>query len=401
MKIVECSSLSVGDIFEQDLFDSSGNEVLPAGQYFSKVLLDELAYRGCERLFAAEDESPPVPVEEDDENAQLLVPYDSEDIATVHQTITQTPALVADLREKIIEGSVVEPDEIDHSINLCFEVIDSDRAAVLAQVMEDASLPDENRPSARGIRMSAMTMVAAQLMGFSAEECRATGRAALLHDISLPDAGLNLMDLPEDSMEFDLALQSYLKHPTRSADLLRRGLVGISELELVLISQVHEQCDGHGFPRGLKRHQLHPLSRLLNLVDAYLTLTDPANPQGGYVAADALGYLVLHSLYGSFDRVCLQALITASAFYPVGSQVRLSNDDTGTVLRSTGTDYIRPIVRLEDKLHEVIDLRRTKHNIVAPVSVQTLRRLPKSLMDATLWVRAAQWPLALAMLVTF
>ncbi len=121
----------------------------------------------------------------------------------------------------------------------------------------------------------------------------------------------------------------------------------------------------------------------MNVADAFLTLTDASHPSGGFMASDALAYLVLHSLYGTFDRTCIQALVQSAAVYPVGSDVRLSNSEVGTVLRSKKGDYLRPIIRLHSST-ETIDLGNSPHFITEPAQPSG-RRLPKKDMHRTLW----------------
>jgi hypothetical protein len=377
VEMLMASTLKAGEVFTRDLLDSTGQLVLSAGKAVDLEILGELARRQCLHVYFADDCEP--------QETDLLRPYNAAHMRQLRISFEDTPSLIDNLGLSLERGEYADVSDIEQSIESNLVAVKRDPAAALATAL-NIDLPTEHSPSLRSVRLSCMSMVAAQLMGCSDSDCKSVGRAGLLHDISLPADRLSLNRILEKSAESEPIVNFYRTHPLRSAELLRKGLLGINELDLVLVSQVHEQCDGSGFPRGLKKHRLHPLSRLLNIIDAFLTLIDPQHPKGGYVPADALAYLVLHTIYGSFDQACVQALIGAAAIYPVGSQVVLSDNTTGTVIRSTGRDYTRPVIRMDDGSNRMIDLRRHATQIVGPIPLKSLRRLPKSLMDEVLWM---------------
>ncbi len=303
--------LEVGQIFHCDLVDGSGRIILPAGRYVSRDLVISLEADGLDHLYRRlrPDQVVTLPA--------LLAEYNSAHVDNLELLLDDGPAILDSIANALQDGAMVYADDVNDVVDSCLDIVREDPSVVLANVMDRSGTESTSQ---RSLRMSAMTLVGAHAMGFDAEECQQAGRAALLHDISLPSGQPSLGDYTVGTREYDRAVQTYLEHPLASVERLRDNFEGITQLELLLIAQVHEQCDGSGFPRGLKQHLLHPLSRLINLVDAFLTLTEPSHDQAGYAPADALAYLVLHALYGSFDRDCIQALVRAAAIYPVGTQ---------------------------------------------------------------------------------
>ncbi len=67
-------------------------------------------------------------------------------------------------------------------------------------------------------------------------------------------------------------------------------------------------------------------------------------------------------LESAMDAV--RALIRAGSLYPVGSSVKLSDDSTAVVLRSSRDAPSKPIVRLESQ--ELLDLRNSHLSILGP-----------------------------------
>ncbi len=120
--------------------------------------------------------------------------------------------------------------------------------------------------STRSVQMAMLGAVTAHCMGLSRDECQDIATAGLLHDMALFEEPLAMLqndyNTPEERREV------LFRHALHSAELFSR-CHGVSDLVRVVITQVHEQVDGRGFPRGLPGHHLNVLSRILNIVDAY------------------------------------------------------------------------------------------------------------------------------------
>lgn len=375
------TELQVGEVFDFDLLDNFGSLVLPRGKQVTLEMLADLNRRGCIKVVARRAED----VAALDAAGKMNKPaaYNGSHQRTLDSLAEDGPEIMAAISDSIQQGERIDTEAVDYLVASYDKIVVSDPDVVLSKMLLLDAGPVV--ASLRSLRMCAMSIVGASQMGYPEKLRRQAGRAALLHDVTLPDDWPRLLrTLSTRAVDGFHPLQDYRQHPFHCADVLKTNFAGVSDLELTLVTQVHEQCDGSGFPRGLKRHILHPLSRLLNLVDAFLTLTDDSHPDGGYVAADALAYLVLHSLYGTFDRDCIQALICSAAVYPVGSDVRLSDSTIGTVVRSSKKNYCQPIVRMHTPDAETVDLSLSKRHIIEPVQARG-RRIPKSHLHRTLW----------------
>lgn len=383
------AALHLGDQYAFDLLDEFGNVAVAAGTQITEQVIEELHALGAQKLYIGPT------TEETNElaGAELPAEYSSSHQNSLANLASDGSDIMASVTERLGAGQRIESEDIDFLVDGYQKIVAEDADVVLAQVLADA---ESGALPLRSLRMSAISMVAAYKMGYPTKERRQLGRAALLHDVSLPvDWPRRLAQLQRFSQgqssssgmttaEFERQLDDYQNHPFRSADTLRSCLTTVTDLELTIVRQVHEQCDGTGFPRRHRGHLLHRLSRLANVVDAYLTLTDPAHPNGGYIASDAVAYLVAHALYGAFDRDCVQALVRSTAIYPVGSKVLLSDNSTGTVLRSCDDKYLQPIVRLDSPGGKTLDLTRSQEQITQPQSASG-RRIPKNRMHSALW----------------
>jgi hypothetical protein len=184
---------------------------------------------------------------------------------------------------------------------------------------------------------------------------------------------------------------AYANHPIDSA-LLLESAVGINAKVGLAVCQLHEQVDGTGFPKRLVASRIIPIARILNVADAYLTLTNCVQPDmfpqaRNFHPSDALGYLMYHAALGRFDRNVVRALIKATSLYPVGSRVTLSDNSTAVVMRSTTDAPSKPIVRIETGHESIVDLRKSELAITQPTMspLDSCTRIRKSNLADVYW----------------
>jgi len=209
------------------------------------------------------------------------------------------------------------------------------------------------------------------------------GMAGLLHDSSLllNDEWFTGKANSRD----ETARKRYRRHSIESYDLLN-GFAGIPKSVLTMIQEVHEQADGSGYPLGLAVGKIKPGSEILNLADAYLSLTNPVQGRS-IVPADALGYLCFHTAQGKFNRDTFQLLTASLSMYPVGSGVELDDQSKAVVVSGNSNNPMAPMVRLLHPGHQEIDLRISNRFISKPFqdANRKAQRLSKSRIHEIFW----------------
>lgn len=387
---VAIRDLDVGQPLPSDVLDASGIVLLRKGLVLSRDMVDGWTRRGFARVLLRrsediEDSSVLVDLDE----ARLTLPYDPEAVKEMNQCFESAKLAVDQVILQLAARDDIDTSLMQSVSRSYFSAIQSDTGVVLhhaASQKIDSDAAANRSLVIRSIQMATLGTVTAATLGLSREHCHAISMAGLLHDVSLFDNVLSTL-LSEQSTP-EARRDVTFRHSLHSAEMLS-GCNGVPELVRVVITQVHEQVDGRGFPRGLLGHHLNQLSRILNIVDAYLTLIEPAQPsQAAYVPSDAIAYLVSHTNKGAFDRDCMKAFLTALSIYSVGSKVQLSDSRTATILRSSGSDPLRPIIRIHDGNKTIIDMRHSKLNVMRPMldpAFPHRMRLPKDRMEMVLW----------------
>lgn len=236
-------------------------------------------------------------------------------------------------------------------------VDDQDHAVgVLGQSLEDEEL------SRRSTRLSVLGMAVAAEIGLNGQKTREVGLTGLLHDVGLMVMDRSLRQ-PYDWMSDDEQWE-YKKHPLVSAACVE-SMMEVPHNVSLAITQLHEQFDGSGFPRGLKKSRIHQYARILNVVDSYLSLTSRSRHRPALVPHDALAFLLHQGAKGLFDPEVIRAFLRVESLFPLGSKVELSNGEAATVIRRPRNGFSAPVVTDSDGKR--IELEDAKVQIVRPI----------------------------------
>jgi HD-GYP domain-containing protein (c-di-GMP phosphodiesterase class II) len=157
--------------------------------------------------------------------------------------------------------------------------------------------------------------------------------------------------------------------------LIERHLSALTLQSRLVIYQMHERCDGSGYPRGVAGESIHPLAKISSVADAYLALVSPRPHRTALLPYHAIRHLLSEVRSGLYDPQCMRALLQASSLFPLGSHVRLSDGRQARVIRANGASFDRPVVCLpqadgtSDDM-ELIDLLQTSELHIEAASPQ-------------------------------
>ncbi|GJE03345.1 HD-GYP domain-containing protein [Methylobacterium isbiliense] len=174
-----------------------------------------------------------------------------------------------------------------------------DIARAFAQVI-DAKSPFTSGHSER-VAVYA-DMIAAEL-GYSAERRRWLRRAALLHDIG--KLGVSNTILDKNGKLDEAEWRDMRNHAALSESILAR-VAAFREMARIGGAH-HERLDGTGYPRGLRRHEIEPETRIVSVADVFDALTANRPYRAAMPIPQALA-LMRRDLDKAFDEVAFAAL---------------------------------------------------------------------------------------------
>lgn len=158
-----------------------------------------------------------------------------------------------------------------------------------------------------------------------------------------------LQDLGVWRLEGELRARLYRE---RDAEAVRRhvevsqrivaGISGISSIVRGIVSQHHERWDGSGLPQGRKGDEIHPLARVMGVVDDYLGLV--YDGREACLPHEAVEHLMAGAGF-EYDHASVKAFCAAAPLYPPGTEVRLNTGEQAVVVGPTALAS-RPRLRL-------------------------------------------------------
>jgi HD-GYP domain-containing protein (c-di-GMP phosphodiesterase class II) len=381
--VISTSDLLEGTTLSFDLLDSNGNVLHKAGVPIGQRLKDRLAADGITSVtIQGTSEVAPGNVA-----SVLLDSFDPALIEVLNQSISSASTAVSKAMLSLTSGESIDQEPLLEGVQSFVNSATKDIAAALSvlsvyQTTETAL--QQEKIAERSAKLSLLGVITAIAQGQNDSFVREIGLAGLLQDCSLilqPSLISRDPITPLSATE----LEFYRNHPLKSAELLlKTGNIPPTVLEV--IEQVHEQANGTGFPRGLQIKDCNYQATILNVVDAYLTLTDCSAPHR-FVQSDALLYLVSHATKGMFCAKTIQSMMRVMSVYPVGTVVVMDDSSKAVVVRSNTDSPMKPVVRTLNTARQKIDLTKSTRSIVGPYTDATTgrQRMPRSDMARLFW----------------
>ena len=142
----------------------------------------------------------------------------------------------------------------------------------------------------------------------------------------------------------------------------------------MIFYQMHERCDGSGYPRGITGDKIHPLAKIAAVADAYVALVSPRPHRPAMLPYHAIVKMLADVKAGLYDSKVVRALLHTVSLFPIGSFVELNNSLVGKTIRANGDRYDRPILEVWNRTHltaapRLVDLaEQTDLKVVKPLT---------------------------------
>jgi len=340
LKIVwkKVSDAQPGEVLADNVYDGSGFVVLlKAGTKLWDEGLELLKVRGVKFIPVCEGEF----VEQSPVTENLIVPEAPEVIENYDDIILSA----SEITSKLIQTGVLEFQKLQNVTNEIVENIARSSAKILNIL----------RSHTRGflfkhtVNVAIISVMISRELNWSRYNQILISQASLLHDIGLAFLGGFVFDLDTE----DLRVRT---HPILSVETLSKYTEMIPSSVVRSILEHHEHYDGSGYPMGIKGDALSEFSRILQVSDAFDTLTTKDLTGCSMSPYHALKWIVNRA--GSyFDPVFVSAFISVTGIYPTGTSVCLSDGSRAVVLSPT-KKRLQPVV-MRDR--EIIDLSKGDH----------------------------------------
>ncbi|MBA5761951.1 DUF3391 domain-containing protein [Vibrio sp. 404] len=225
-------------------------------------------------------------------------------------------------------------------VNFIYKNIDTESGSAI-HLMNDSV--GYSRLHYHSLNVSLLSVLICQAKGFTPKQCQLVAFSALYHDIGKTQLPVSLLSKPHPLDDNDQ--KRLCSHLEKSLKVVAK-IPKFPEAALKLIGQHHELNDGSGYPNSLSRDEIHQLSRVLILANAYDNLCNGLDNQ--YSPHNALTYLY-NKCRGQHDVKDIMALISVVGVYPPGTIVELSDHQIGVVISTNKETRLSPYILVYDQ----------------------------------------------------
>ena len=180
-------------------------------------------------------------------------------------------------------------------------------------------------------------------LGYYGKELERLTLAGLVHDIGLFAVPQSVVTKSGRLTHEERTLIE--QHPELGYQLVRK--LG-SEWEWLaqIVRQAHERWNGRGYPNRLKGRDIHEMAQIIGAVDVFDALVTPRPYRRRFFPHEAVRELLVAER-AAFPREIVKAVVEQLSAYPLGTLVRLTTGEVGTVVDINVQFPLRPIVAIE------------------------------------------------------
>ncbi|BFU97112.1 MAG: conserved protein of unknown function [Nitrospira sp.] len=179
-------------------------------------------------------------------------------------------------------------------------------------------------------------------LGYYGKELRQLVLAALVHDIGLFAVPQSVVAKAGRLTGDERTLIE--QHPELGYQLIRKVGPEWGWLALV-VRQAHERWNGQGYPNKLKGRNISELAQIIGVLDVFDALVTPRPYRRRFFPHEAVRELIVAERT-AFPREVVKALVEQLSAYPLGTLVRLTTGEVGTVVQINAHFPLRPVVEV-------------------------------------------------------
>ncbi|HEU5408476.1 MAG TPA: HD domain-containing phosphohydrolase [Nitrospira sp.] len=182
-------------------------------------------------------------------------------------------------------------------------------------------------------------------LGYYGEELHRLALAGFVHDIGLFAVPKSLITKAGRLTQEERALIE--RHPELGYQVVAKCGPAYHWLAQ-LTRQAHERFNGQGYPNRLAGREISEIAQILGVVDVFDALVSDRPYRCRLLPHEAVKELLVAERR-TFPREILKALVEQFSVYPLGTTVRLTNGEVGTVTKVNSCYPLRPVVRMNDQ----------------------------------------------------
>ncbi|MCK7497840.1 MAG: HD domain-containing protein [Comamonadaceae bacterium] len=256
---------------------------------------------------------------------------DDEDIGQPRKVYRKALKVVDQIFHDVRMGEIPSSEEAMKVVKSMAQLTITEPHALFALSM----LKDyDNYTFTHSVNVSVISLAVGRACAVDEEQLKTLGLGGLLHDLGKLRVDVKIITKPgrlTDS-EFDEIKQ----HPRFGADIIAK-MEGVTQDVMDIVIGHHLRYDRTGYPADAAGRPVTPLVDMAAIADAYDAMTTLRSYQRPFTPRRAIARM--REVAGtSLHPVLIEKFASALGPYPVGSLVRLDNNEIGLVVKVDTTD---------------------------------------------------------------
>lgn len=199
------------------------------------------------------------------------------------------------------------------------------------------------------VNVAFVSFVIGKWMNLDYEKLENLVLTGLLHDIGKAKIKDSLLNKAE-TLTFE-EVEKLKSHPVIGYRILN----SLNEFDSELLQGVlfhHERMDGTGYPLGIKGVQINLFSRILAIADTFDAITATKAYHKKNSPLGAIEEIKANSINHLDPYIC-DIFINNIIEYYNGREIRLSNEQVGSIVRIDPVKITKPVIRCENDYHDL------------------------------------------------
>lgn len=331
MRKVQLSMVKPGDKIAKPVFQENGNVLLGQGVELNDRYIERLQNLGIDVLYI------------EDGLTDDIEPEDSIRDETRKEAVSMIYKTMNSIKdEQMLKNRTIAPD-IGRNFRKVFGSIMQDLATRPTMLVNLTSIHSSDAYLFQhSFNVAVLAGIMGVAKGFNRIQLEELGVGALLFDVGMTKMPQSLLNHNDRFTENEMKLLQ--THPMEGFDILRKHH-DISIVSAHCALQHHERFNGSGYPRGLKKEEIHLYGQIVGLADTYDALVSPRPHRKRYTTSEAIEFLFAAG--GTFfDHELIKLFCSHISVYPVATTLLLSTGQEVVVSQNNDLAVHRPRVRV-------------------------------------------------------
>jgi putative nucleotidyltransferase with HDIG domain len=332
---VHVTELINGDQLSNDTFNNYGLHVLSKGtivysQEISRLFQHQIDYVDIEER-ESEETSP----------RTLESTVNPRWLPTVQPIYENAVKNFEGLFAKALNDGKIDEEEVSSMLDPLLDNLQLERDVVSMLLLLNTK---DDYTYQHSVQVGMLSYYLATWVGYTNEKAIQIGKAGFLHDIGKCRIQQSVLNKP--GRLTDEEFEEVKKHTIYGHDIISSSF---NEPYLAIGAlQHHERNDGTGYPHGLSGDEIHPVSKIISVVDIYSAMISERVYQQ---KRDLL--FVLKELYRlsfkELDPLTTHTFIKHMMPNFIGKRVELVSGEVGIIVMTHPTEFFRPLIQVDEQ----------------------------------------------------